>query len=174
MLVRAATGALSRVLSVTPAQLVILSAARSAAAMDVSAARAFASKAEGLRKRESKKQARQAKVVRKVQDPTAEVLAPHQTFATPLGASEKPYVQGSSRRVGVVALKCGMIPDWDVWGVRHALTVLKVSGALRLSVAPSHAWARSWRTFASCKSSAQSRTGTWRCSWALALARPRL
>lgn len=31
-----------------------------------------------------------------------------------------------SRRVGVIGLKCGMTADWDAWGVRHALTVVKL------------------------------------------------
>jgi len=32
----------------------------------------------------------------------------------------------SSRRTGVLAIKCGMTSEWDSWGVRHPLTVLKV------------------------------------------------
>lgn len=36
----------------------------------------------------------------------------------------------SSRRVGVVGLKAGMTADWDKWGVRHALTVIRVRAAV--------------------------------------------
>eukprot|EP00274_Cyanoptyche_gloeocystis_P000814 CAMPEP_0196659526 /NCGR_PEP_ID=MMETSP1086-20130531/35454_1 /TAXON_ID=77921 /ORGANISM="Cyanoptyche gloeocystis , Strain SAG4.97" /LENGTH=379 /DNA_ID=CAMNT_0041993545 /DNA_START=50 /DNA_END=1189 /DNA_ORIENTATION=+ len=32
----------------------------------------------------------------------------------------------SWRRIGVIAKKCGMMPLWDVYGARHALTVLQV------------------------------------------------
>ncbi len=73
-----------------------------------------------------KKKIRKARQFRRVLTPTEEVLPPHQAFAESLPESEAPYVAGSSRRVGVLALKCGMVPEWDVWGVRHALTVLKV------------------------------------------------
>ena len=65
--------------------------------------------------------------------PTREpVLGAHQVVyappAAPAAASSwDPLV---SRRVGVLALKAGMTADWDKWGVRHALTVLRLEDAL--------------------------------------------
>jgi hypothetical protein len=88
--------------------------------------RTFASKAEAGQPRVSKKKARQMKAFRRVLTPTEEVLAPHQVYATPGPEPEVPFVPGSSKRVGVLALKCGMLPEWDAWGVRRVLTVLKV------------------------------------------------
>ncbi|KAA0151452.1 hypothetical protein FNF29_04660 [Cafeteria roenbergensis] len=87
---------------------------------------ASAGAAEGSKDRVVKKKIRKARQFRRVLTPTEEVLPPHQAFAESLPESEAPYVAGSSRRVGVLALKCGMVPEWDVWGVRHALTVLKL------------------------------------------------
>jgi len=87
----------------------------------------MAAKAEGAQPRASKKKARQVKQFRRVYTPTEEVLPAHQTFLDGTPESDVPYTPGTSRRVGAVALKCGMIPEWDVWGVRHVLTVLKVS-----------------------------------------------
>lgn len=89
-------------------------------------AHSFSSKAEAGKSRVSKKKARQMKSFRRVLTPTEEVLPPHQVYATPGPAPEVPFVPGSSKRVGVLALKCGMLPEWDAWGERRALTVLKV------------------------------------------------
>lgn len=108
--------------------------------------RCLAAQAEGSKERVVKKKIRKARQFRRVLTPTEEVLPPHQAFVESLPESEAPYVAGSSRRVGVLALKCGMVPEWDVWGVRHALTVLKVRGlrftwllaaAMRCCAAPS-------------------------------------
>lgn len=38
--------------------------------------------------------------------------------------SSKRWTAGTDRRTGALALKLGMIPVWDVWGERHACTVL--------------------------------------------------
>jgi large subunit ribosomal protein L3 len=38
--------------------------------------------------------------------------------------SDVTFEEGKHRRCGVVALKVGMLPLWDEWGVRHASTVL--------------------------------------------------
>eukprot|EP00741_Cyanophora_paradoxa_P009657 tig00001574_g9355.t1 len=40
----------------------------------------------------------------------------------------------SWRRTGVIAKKCGMMPLWDSWGVRHALTVLQLEAVKVLQV----------------------------------------
>ena len=40
-----------------------------------------------------------------------------------------PAWTAQSRRVGVIGLQAGMTADWDKWGVRHALTVLRVRRA---------------------------------------------
>lgn len=56
-------------------------------------------------------------------DMTAPALPKHQVVFDP--ASVKPWSPAKSRRVGAIALKVGMLSDWDVWGVRHPLTALK-------------------------------------------------
>ena len=58
------------------------------------------------------------------------VEAPHQRVYAPSppvkgGASGSPWTT-CARRVGALALKCGMTADWDKYGVRRALTVMKV------------------------------------------------
>ena len=35
-----------------------------------------------------------------------------------------------SQRAGLIALKAGMCSDWDKWGVRHALTVMRIEDAI--------------------------------------------
>ena len=52
----------------------------------------------------------------------------HHVPAPPPPPGAGPSWSPSSVRVGVLALKCGMTADFDVWGVRHPLTVLKVRG----------------------------------------------
>ena len=42
------------------------------------------------------------------------------------GVKEENQWTEESRRVGVVALKCGMVAEYDEWGQRVPLTVLKV------------------------------------------------
>jgi hypothetical protein len=44
----------------------------------------------------------------------------------PCACRAAPTVPAGSVRAGALALKCGMIPDWNKWGVRYPLTVLKV------------------------------------------------
>mmetsp|Transcript_20836 Transcript_20836/g.25240 ORF Transcript_20836/g.25240 Transcript_20836/m.25240 type:complete len:299 (-) Transcript_20836:1321-2217(-) len=41
-------------------------------------------------------------------------------------APKKPAQSSFPRRTGVIAMKAGMIPAWDKWGVRHSLTVLAI------------------------------------------------
>jgi len=45
-----------------------------------------------------------------------------------------PVLPAGSVRTGVIALKCGMLPNWDKWGVRHPLTVLKLENVQVIQV----------------------------------------
>jgi large subunit ribosomal protein L3 len=65
------------------------------------------------------------------------VLGAHQVvYAPPPPAAAAAPAGGAawnpltSRRVGVLALKAGMTADWDKWGVRHALTVLRLEDVI--------------------------------------------
>ena len=49
-------------------------------------------------------------------------------------SSEEGKMAGRSVRSGLVALKCGMMPVWDRWGARKAVTVLEVSNCQVMQV----------------------------------------
>lgn len=65
-------------------------------------------------------------------DPMTGHLAPHQTiFSTwPQSADKSVEWNPMTRRVGVLAMKAGMTADWDMWGVRRAMTVLKLDDVI--------------------------------------------
>lgn len=66
------------------------------------------------------------------------VVARHQVVVSPppAGAAPPPTTwTPASRRVGVLALKAGMTADWDKWGARRALTVLKLEDVVVTGVA---------------------------------------
>lgn len=54
----------------------------------------------------------------------------HQVIYSPPSPPPPSAWTPSSVRVGLLALKAGMCCDWDKWGVRHALTVLRVEDAI--------------------------------------------
>ena len=64
-----------------------------------------------------------------------QMLAPAQPAPPAVGRAWTP----ASRRVGVLALKCGMTADWDTWGARRALTVLKLENVVVTGVATEEA-----------------------------------
>jgi len=51
---------------------------------------------------------------------------PHQKVEEPLKAEEAGWTK-DTMRTALIGLKCGMLPEWDAWGRRIALTVIKVS-----------------------------------------------
>lgn len=53
----------------------------------------------------------------------ASVAAVQRSFCT---AAQQAEWSPASRRSGILGIKCGMLSEWDSWGVRHPLTVLKV------------------------------------------------
>ncbi len=64
------------------------------------------------------------------------VLGGHQVvYAAPAPDPASAWSPKTSRRVGVIALKAGMTADWDKWGVRHALTVLRLEDVVVTGVA---------------------------------------
>jgi large subunit ribosomal protein L3 len=68
-------------------------------------------------------------------EPTKPRLPPHQAVfgGWPAEASTSPWTR-TSLRTGILAMKAGMTADWDSWGVRRALTVLKVEDLLVTAV----------------------------------------
>ena len=62
----------------------------------------------------------------RVFDFTQPLLPKHQAIFVAPARDPANRFTPASRRVGVIGLKCGMTADWDAWGVRHALTVVKL------------------------------------------------
>jgi hypothetical protein len=68
-------------------------------------------------------------------DFTKSLLPRHQVIYTPPSPPSSSAWTAESRRVGVLALKCGMTADWDKWGQRRALTVLKLEEVIVTGIA---------------------------------------
>jgi hypothetical protein len=107
-------------------------------------------------------------------DMTKLVVPPHQVVYTP--SKEPSAWTPESRRTGLLCLKAGMIGDWDVFGVRRALTVLKVGaggrargggglGGARGREGGAGRRARRSKICKSFKCARWSGTGSRRCSW---------
>lgn len=68
-------------------------------------------------------------------DFTKPLLPKHQLLYKPPARDPANRWTPQSVRVGVIGLKCGMTADWDAWGVRHALTVIKLEDCMVTGVA---------------------------------------